>query len=97
MQQTRAGTVRNQSSSDWERPNYGLLKCNVDAAFNERAGITSIECCVRNNNGEFVMSQTSWKQANLSILEGEATSLLEGLHMAIVKGWENVILESMIH
>lgn len=69
----------------------------MDAAFNRRAGITFIGCCVRNNNEEFVMLQTSWKQANLSILECEATSLLEGLHMAIVKGWENVIFESMIH
>ena len=49
---------------------------------------------VYDNNREFVMAQTSWKQANLSILEGEATALFEGLQMAIDKGWENVIFES---
>ncbi|PNX82892.1 eukaryotic translation initiation factor 3 subunit c [Trifolium pratense] len=61
----------------WQRPAIGWSKCNVDA----RA--SGWGWCVRNDQGQFIQAESSWNRANLTIIEGEAMTLLEAIRAAI--------------
>lgn len=43
----------------WETP-LGWLKCNVDAAFFKGQTLTSFGCCLRDEQGTFVLAKTGW-------------------------------------
>jgi hypothetical protein len=40
------------------------------------------------------MAQTSWKQVNMSTIEGESIALLKEIRLTSNMEWENVIFES---
>jgi len=48
---------------------------------------------VRNEVGEFFLVQTSWTTSQMTVLEGEAMTLMEDICLSINKGWTHVILE----
>ncbi|CAJ2666249.1 unnamed protein product [Trifolium pratense] len=82
------------STSRWEKPRIGWLKCNVDAAFFVSAGRTAMGACFRNNSGEFMAGITQWQQLTLSTEEGEAWALLQAMNEAKSRGFESVQFES---
>jgi ribonuclease HI len=50
--------------------------------------------CVRDHGGEFILAGTSWKEGKLTVLEGEATSLLAAMKIMHQKGYLQVIFET---
>jgi len=70
------------SNSVWEKSRETWLKCYVDAAFHDHNHITFFACCVRDSRRQFIRAQTKWQQANMTVLEGEAITLLDVTHFA---------------
>ncbi|XP_024640655.1 uncharacterized protein [Medicago truncatula] len=78
----------------WQIPEYGRLKCNVDASFHRASDRAGISCCVRNDAGLFVSALTSWMRPKLSPHEGEALGLWHAMSWALSSGFHNVIFET---
>ncbi|MCH81333.1 cytochrome c oxidase assembly protein COX19-like, partial [Trifolium medium] len=72
----------------------GWLKCNVDAGFYQNKNITTATRCFRDNEGHFILAQTSWQRSTLSVIEGEGLALLEAIKLAVQRGYVRVIFES---
>ncbi|MCI26609.1 eukaryotic translation initiation factor 3 subunit C [Trifolium medium] len=70
----------------WERPMVGWLKCNVDAGYYLNENTATSTCCFRDNEGQFILAQTSWKLAKLSVTEGEGMALIEAIKLAARAG-----------
>ncbi|MCI18238.1 eukaryotic translation initiation factor 3 subunit C [Trifolium medium] len=89
--------IRNQQNmqlttyATWVKPQDGWIKCNVDAELFESQGITTVACCIRNNNNEFQCAQTRQFNSRFSIVEGEGMTMLEAIQLAIHHGWNFVI------
>ncbi|XP_058760148.1 uncharacterized protein LOC131633450 [Vicia villosa] len=66
---------------NWSPPPFGWLKCNVDAAFNQRLGTTNRGWCIRNDQGNFVAAGTAWDECTFSVLEAEALALKEAIQV----------------
>jgi hypothetical protein len=92
-QQQRTGL----DSSSWEKPPPGWIKCNVDAAFSNREGRTTISSSVRDSGGRFLFGQTKNYNSQMSIMEGEGLALLEAIILITSQGLNNVIFESDSH
>jgi len=54
-------------------------------------GAMSMSICVRDNNGNFKLAQTSWKCVRITTDEGEAAALREAINIARNKGYERSI------
>jgi ribonuclease HI len=50
--------------------------------------------CVRDSNGAFVAPGTNNCRHILTVVEGEAMTILEAMREAISKGWSNIMFES---
>jgi hypothetical protein len=79
VQHVAAGVNQNQQEISWQKPVLGWYKCNVDADFHREINKTSTSWCLRDHQGRFVMAETTWFDANCSIVEGEALALIEAL------------------
>ncbi|XP_058741921.1 uncharacterized protein LOC131614338 [Vicia villosa] len=79
---------------NWSPPPLGLLKCNVDAAFNQRLGTTNRGWCIRNDQGNFVAAGTAWDECTFSVLEAEALALKEAIQVVSTLHHVPVIFES---
>ncbi|CAJ2639496.1 unnamed protein product [Trifolium pratense] len=94
MQQSISSPV-NRSTVRGEKSLEGWIKCNVDAGFYQQLNKTTAACCFRdNNNGCFILAQTSWQQSTLSVIEGEVVALLEAIKLAVQRGYDRVVFES---
>jgi len=82
------------NNSIWEKLRETWLKCNVDVTFHECNHLTSFACCVRDSHGKFILAQTKWQRANMTVLEGEAVALLDAIHFANVNRWNRIVFES---
>ncbi|PNY14675.1 ribonuclease H [Trifolium pratense] len=95
LQHGASGTEQQQQQYiRWQAPSYGWYKCNVDAGFHQALNKTSTGWCLRDHMGRFVMAETTWLEGNCSILEGEATALIQALEVLRQKGISNVIFET---
>ncbi|XP_058775964.1 uncharacterized protein LOC131650261 [Vicia villosa] len=79
---------------NWSPPPFGWLKCNVDAAFNQRLGTTNRGWCISNDQGNFVAAGTAWDECTFSVLEAEALALKEAIQVASTLYHVPVIFES---
>jgi hypothetical protein len=71
-----ADTVRSSSSSfEWQRPNPGRFKCNVDASFSPSANKVGVGMCIRDSAGGFVQARTLSFQPACAVDIGEALGL----------------------
>lgn len=53
----------------WVPPAPGFLNCNIDAGFSEVNGKTTFGICIKNNFGQFVLTNSDWIPSCLPILE----------------------------
>ncbi|XP_045811195.1 uncharacterized protein LOC123905578 [Trifolium pratense] len=83
-----------QQNTQWKQPEFGWLKCNVDAGFHIEQGVTSAGWCVRDYLGQFVLAGTSWIKGKCSIIDGEALALFEAMKELERWGLTNVIFET---
>jgi hypothetical protein len=74
----------------WEKPRFGWIKCNVDAAFFCDVGVTTIEACFRDHVGNFMVGFMQRQQSTMSTMEGEAWALLHAMKEAIHRGLDMV-------
>lgn len=72
----------------------GVVKCNVDAAFNRDLNCIRVGICIRDHTGNFVLAKTVSMQQLLNVKEGEALGLLESLKWMEELQVEDAIFES---
>jgi hypothetical protein len=63
------------STTTWQRPRPGRMKCNIDASFSESLNRTGIGICVRDAEGTFVLAKTLHFSPKCSVPLGEAMGL----------------------
>ncbi|PNY01575.1 eukaryotic translation initiation factor 3 subunit c [Trifolium pratense] len=81
-------------TQNWQRPDYDMLKCNVDANFFTINGSPGWGWCVLDCHGHFINADSGWTQATFTIIEGEAMTSLQACREAVAQGWTNVMFES---
>ncbi|PNX79261.1 ribonuclease H [Trifolium pratense] len=94
VQQNRSQIAQQQQDTRWQKPVQGWYKCNVDAAFHKERNRSSFGWCLRDDEGRFVMAETTWLNGNCSIIEGESIALLEALKVLEQRGISHVIFET---
>lgn len=78
----------------WCKPELGVVKHNVDAAFKMGETSCSLGLVVRDSMGTLVIGKTVCKSMVGSVLEAEAYAVLEGLRWLLTLAYNNVIIES---
>ncbi|KAH9684396.1 reverse transcriptase domain-containing protein [Citrus sinensis] len=63
----------------WEKPKFGWVKCNVDAAVFASQGKIGIGCVIRNSQGGFLAARCVEVVGNFGAREAEALSIREAL------------------
>ncbi|MCI31515.1 ribonuclease H protein, partial [Trifolium medium] len=87
-------TEMHQHHLQWQKPQFGWLKCNVDVRFHNESSKTSAGWCLRDHRGQYVMAGSSWRQGNCPIIEGEAMAMIEAMKEMEQRGFAHVIFES---
>ncbi|KAK2398440.1 putative mitochondrial protein [Trifolium repens] len=64
------------STTSWQHPLQGRLKCNVDASFSESLNSTGVGMCIRDADGTFVLAKTFNFSPRCVVPLGEAMGLL---------------------
>jgi hypothetical protein len=59
--------------------------------FHKEMNKTTIDWCLRDHMGCFVIAETTWMDGNCSIVEGEFIALLEALKVLEQQGMSQVI------
>ncbi|GAU31898.1 hypothetical protein TSUD_270830 [Trifolium subterraneum] len=78
----------------WQQPQFGYFKCNVDASFYDIEGATGWGWYVRDHRGRFVIAGTNIMHQRLNTLEGEAMAIKEAMEEMVQRGFSHVIFES---
>ncbi|CAJ2675250.1 unnamed protein product [Trifolium pratense] len=96
---TKTLSVMNKCSSNshdsWQPPQFGWLKCNVDAWFQDHHGwVTNRGWCIRNDAGLFMYAGTAWDEGNHTIIEVEALALMLAMQAASNMHMEHIVFES---
>ncbi|KAH9670971.1 reverse transcriptase domain-containing protein [Citrus sinensis] len=63
----------------WEKPEFGWVKCNVDAAVFASQGRIGLGCVIRNSEGEFLAARCVGRHGAFSAREAEALGIREAL------------------
>ncbi|KAK2363733.1 hypothetical protein QL285_088684 [Trifolium repens] len=53
----------------WVKSQDGWIKCNVNARLFESQDITTVSCCIRNNNSEFQLSRCTHAPISITIFD----------------------------
>jgi hypothetical protein len=77
----------------WTAPEQGTFKCNVNAAIFKDRNCYGAGMCIRDYRGNFIGSQTMWKNGSPLPNEAGAWSLKEALHWIKNLGYTNVSIE----
>lgn len=83
----------NHGAVCWEKPCFGWLKCNVDAAIFKAQGKFSVGCVIRNSGGEFVTARCECFPGIFDSREAEALGIREALSWVKRLQLPNVIIE----
>lgn len=78
----------------WKWPERGWKKLNVDASVYADASYFTLGMILRDEGGQFVQGKDMKVQGNDTVLEAEATDVLEALRLVEEKGIRNVVIES---
>lgn len=78
---------------EWQRPEPGIIKINVDAAWCHRSKKGGIGVIVRNETGA-VIGDANRILTGQGIEELEAEAIRIGMHIAKEMGWNRIIVES---
>lgn len=46
------------TTTRWQKPQQGRLKCNIDATFNSTSNRIGVDICVRDDEGAYVLAKT---------------------------------------
>lgn len=86
--------VKTASGSQWQRPNTGWIKCNVDASFNEedRRGATGM--VLRDHEGRPCGGRALWYDHCLNAMVTEAMACRDGVQFALDRDVRRLQLET---
>ncbi|KAL4385633.1 hypothetical protein GQ457_15G000520 [Hibiscus cannabinus] len=93
---TRKETKEHRKSHDggsWSPPPRGILKVNVDAAFDKATNKAAVAAIVRDVTGQIKGGDTMTLKAS-SVSLAEAFAIRFGMNYALKKGFSNIIVES---
>jgi ribonuclease HI len=94
VQHGQRRTPQHQQLLRWEKPQHGWFKCNIDAGFYRDLNTTTTGWCLRDHMGRFILAGTTRLDGNYSVIEGEATALLEAMKELKQRRISNVIFET---
>jgi len=77
----------------WQPPPPNYFKCNIDATFFTTKKTVSMGACLRDEKGTFVAALTTYCEAVMTVAEGEAWGLYQGIQWISSLGYHNVIFE----
>lgn len=77
----------------WTPPLDRSIKINVDGAWDSTSHVAGTGVIIRGTNGKFIAG-SALSSSTSSIIEAEATALVNGIKVAVQLNLENVILES---
>ncbi|KAH9724860.1 putative reverse transcriptase/RNA-dependent DNA polymerase [Citrus sinensis] len=83
----------NHGAVCWEKPCFGWLKCNVDAAIFKAQGKFGVGCVIRNSGGEFVTARCECFLGIFYSREAEALGIRESLSWVKRLQLPSVIIE----
>ncbi|XP_045810275.1 uncharacterized protein LOC123904688 [Trifolium pratense] len=73
------------STTTWQPPIHGKVKCNVDASFFNNEGACGWGWCIRGSNGQFILAGSNVLFKKLNIIEGEAMVIKEAIGGSALK------------
>lgn len=85
--------VPSVSSSQWEPPPSGWLKCNFDCSYHQETRSVGLGFIVRDDKGKFLVAGMSKMNNVSSPLQGEALGFLYAAQQIWVRGWRHVWFE----
>ena len=77
----------------WEKPKFGWVKCNVDAAVFASQGRIGFGCVIRNSEGCFLAAQCAGMAGSFGAREAEALGIREALNWIKEMRFPCVIIE----
>jgi ribonuclease HI len=80
--------------SQWQRPEMGVLKINVDASFDVDARQGTSALVTRDHDGFFVFGQLLWYSNSASALIMEVLAICDGVQLALDCHYNMVEIES---
>uniref|UniRef100_A0ACD5UC07 Uncharacterized protein n=1 Tax=Avena sativa TaxID=4498 RepID=A0ACD5UC07_AVESA len=83
-----------RSKEAWTRPPEGVIKINVDAAYDINQGRGSLSVIAREQNGKFIFANCKELPFVADAFMAEAFALREGLSVAQFLGCNKVIIQS---
>lgn len=93
-QNTTAHEIRHVNEEKWRLPEVGCMKVNVDAVVIENQNWFAVVMVGRNHLGQYIMGKTIKFAGKVSVVEAEATGILEALSWASEYITGPVIVES---
>lgn len=78
----------------WTKPPTRVLKCNIDASFDEGSNTIGFGLCIREHLGQFILVKTEHSWPLFGVKEGEATTVLMALKWFHELGVGSIILET---
>lgn len=83
-----------QLPQKWKPPDFECMKLNVDASVRVGASDFSIGLIIRDHRAHFVAGKVMCIARTGTVLEAEATAILEGLKWIVSMQYSNVMIES---
>ncbi|KAK6157968.1 hypothetical protein DH2020_005282 [Rehmannia glutinosa] len=80
--------------SQWQKPTFPFLKCNVDASLCMNSKSTGVGMVLRNDEGDFLVARTMVFHGQFQIREAEAIGVREALSWIIGMGFGQAIVET---
>jgi hypothetical protein len=87
-------TIAMKVIAKWKKRGRNVIKINVNASFfeDDHSGVTGL--IVRDCEGALLQAQARWTEHAASPLIIEALAILDGVRLAIDRGYRNVEVES---
>lgn len=87
-----SGSISN--TVKWKKPDFGVVKLNVDAAIKLRNVSFSMGLVLRDHSGTLILGKTICRSMVHSVFEAEALAILEGLQWLVTLSFDKVVIES---
>jgi hypothetical protein len=92
----KKATIAMKVIAKWNKPERNVVKINVDASLieDDHSGATGL--IVRDSEGALLQAQARWTEHAASPLIMKALAILDGVRLAIDRGYQNMEVESNV-
>ncbi|KAL5819558.1 hypothetical protein ACOSQ3_023495 [Xanthoceras sorbifolium] len=78
----------------WSKPQVGWLNLNVDASLKPEASLVGLGAMIRDHEGQLMAGLSRKLVVLVSIEVAEASTILNGIHLAIEFNFNHLVVES---